>query len=219
MPRPAINDYTFYKIVNINGDVDLCYVGSTCNMKQRRKSHKSDCNNENCKNYNLKLYKTIREYGGWDEFKMIEIGNETQLTKRQAEQIEETYRVQLKANLNTLKCFKTEQEIKEYNKQYRIDNADKINEKAKQYYIDNPDKIKQYRIDNADKMKEYRKQYSIDNVDKLKEYRKQYSIDNPDKKKEKHTCNCGGKYTLVNKSQHLKTKMHQEYIQSLSPNI
>ena len=193
MPRPAINDYTFYKIVNINGDVDLCYVGSTCNMKHRRCSHKSNCNNENSKTYNCKVYQIIREHGGWDEFKMIEIGNETELTKRQAEQIEETYRVELKANLNTIKCFTTEQEIKENTKQYRIDNVDKIKENTKQYRIDNVDKIKQH---------------SIDTVDKIRQH-----------KNTKNTCDCGGKYTLSNKSQHIKTKTHQKYIQSLSPNI
>ena len=193
MPRPAINDYTFYKIVNVNGDVDLCYVGSTCNMKHRRSSHKSLCMNEKHKYYNCKVYKTIREHGGWGEFKMIEIGTAEQLTHVQALQIEETYRVQLKANLNTIKCFTTEQEIKENTKQYRIDNVDKIKEKTKQYRIDNVDKIKQHRIDTVDKIRQH--------------------------KNTKHTCDCGGKYTLSNKSQHIKTKTHQKYIQSLTPDI
>jgi len=105
MPRPAINDYTFYKIVNINGDVDLCYVGSSCNMKQRRIAHKTSCNNVNDGRHNTKLYTTIREHGGWQEFKIIELGYREQLTLTQAHVVEEEYRIGEKANLNTYKCI------------------------------------------------------------------------------------------------------------------
>ena len=63
MPKKTINDYTFYKITNINGDVDLNYIGSTSNMKQRRRAHKSDCYNVNTKRHHLKLYETIRAHG------------------------------------------------------------------------------------------------------------------------------------------------------------
>ena len=140
MPRPEFNDYTFYKIVNINGDVDLCYVGSTCNMKQRRQQHKDTCSNENNKKYNVKLYQTIREHGGFIEFKMIEIGTAEQLTLTQARQIEEEFRVELKANMNTQMCFRPKSKGLEYSRQYRIDNDDKIKEREKQYRIDNYDK-------------------------------------------------------------------------------
>ncbi len=105
MPRPAFNDYIFYKIVNVNGDCDLCYVGSTANWKHRRRSHKYTCNNPNRKGHNLKLYKSIREHGGRDEFKMVEIGRGEQLTLTQAHQKEEEYRVELEANMNTFMCF------------------------------------------------------------------------------------------------------------------
>ena len=114
MPRPEINDYTFYKIVNINGDVELCYVGSSCNMKQRRKSHKFSCNNIKSNRHNLKVYTAIREHGGWDEFKIVEIGYREQLTLIQSHQIEEEYRKELKPTLNTYKCFQTEEDFKIY---------------------------------------------------------------------------------------------------------
>jgi hypothetical protein len=81
----------------------LCWF--TADFNKRRSKHKSDCINENSKVYNSKIYKTIREYGGWTNFKMIEIGKKEQLTKRQAEQIEEEYRVELKANMNGQRCF------------------------------------------------------------------------------------------------------------------
>jgi len=199
MPRPKINDYIFYKIVNVNGDVDLCYVGSTANWKHRASRHKSDCHYENSKIHNCKLYKTIREYGGWDEFKMVEIGRAEQLTKRQAEQKEEEYRIQLNAELNSQRCFRTKEQKKEYKKEYN----------------------KEYYADNDNKLKKYQKEYRADNAnkDKIKEYIKQYYIENKDeinkKRNEKFTCECGGCYTHSKKARHLKTNKHQKYINSI----
>ena len=100
MPKKLINDYIFYKIVCITDDIDLCYVGSTANWKERQREHKSRCNNENDKSYNNKKYQIIRANGGWENFKMIQLGTREQLTKREAEQIEEQYRQELKANMN-----------------------------------------------------------------------------------------------------------------------
>jgi len=113
MPRKEINDYTFYKIVCLDEDLDLCYVGSTSNWKMRGHSHKHHCYNENSKKYNTKLYITIRENGGWDNFKMIQLGQEKQLTLREAEAIEEEYRQQNNANMNGKRCFITEEQKKE----------------------------------------------------------------------------------------------------------
>jgi hypothetical protein len=216
--RSTINDYVFYKIVNINGDCgDLCYVGSTANWSRRLQCHKNDCHNENGKRYNYKLYQTIRANGGWQQFKMIEIGTAEQLTQRQACAIEETYRIALKADMNSQRCFVAETR-KEYEKLYYIDNV----EKFKQYEIDNAEKIKeyhkQYRIDNAEKMKEYSKQHYIDNVEKINEKQKQYYNNNKSKinahKNEKHNCVCGGRYTTCHLSQHSKSKKHQTYIKN-----
>ncbi len=79
--------------------------------------------------------------------------------------------------------------MNEYKKQWYQDNKDKINEKHKQYRIDNADKIKQYRLDNKEQIKE--------------------------KKNQKHNCECGGRYTSTGKSKHLKTKLHQAFIQTI----
>ena len=136
MPRKEINDYIFYKIVCLDNSVDLCYIGSTANWKARNHQHKSNCNNENSKEYNSKKYEIIRTNGGWGNFKMVQIGTREQLTKREAEQIEEEYRQELKANMNMRKIYKTEQEIKEqkklYNQNYYEENKakTKVSEKV-----------------------------------------------------------------------------------------
>ena len=195
--RSKINDYIFYKIVNINGDCDkLCYVGSTANWSRRIQCHKDSCRNKNCKAYNIKLYQTIRANGGWCEFKMVSIGRAEQLTHHQACEIEETYRIALKADLNTVKCFVAGTR-QEYDKQYYIDNNEKLKEQSKQY-----------RIDNKSKINENHKQYRIDNKSKINA-----------RSNEKHNCVCGGKYTRRNLSQHNKSQKHQTYIKNNPINI
>jgi hypothetical protein len=50
---------------------DMVYIGSTEDIIRRLKSHISRCNNSNSPKYNLKVYKYIRENGGFDEWDML----------------------------------------------------------------------------------------------------------------------------------------------------
>lgn len=70
----------------------------------------------------------------------------------------------------------------------------------KEYRQDNTEKRKQYYKDNADKVIQQQKQYKKDNSDKIKE-----------RQKIKFDCECGGKYTNSNISQHQKSKKHKLY--------
>jgi hypothetical protein len=73
MPRKPI-DYSktiIYKLVCKDLNIHNLYVGHTTNMINRRKTHKSDCNNVNSKHYNEKKIKIIRLNGGWDNWSMI----------------------------------------------------------------------------------------------------------------------------------------------------
>jgi hypothetical protein len=162
MPRKQINDYSFYKIVCLDDSVDLCYVGSTANFNARKRNHKNACNNEN---WLFKLYITMRENGGWDNFKMIEIGKREQLTKREAEQIEEDYRQELKANMNGKRCFVSPEQVKEekkiYDKERKQANKEHIAEVWKNYYVEHKEKLskdnKEYYEVNKEKILEKRK--------------------------------------------------------------
>jgi len=68
-----------------------------------------------------------------------------------------------------------------YQKQYYLNNKDKIAARCKQYYLNNKDKRavkhKQYNLNN----KEYRKRYYLNNKDKRAVYDKQKYLDNKDK--------------------------------------
>ena len=134
-------DYSFYKWIHTSKDLtDLCYVGSTANLASRKRDHKSSCNNPNNKSYNNLLYTTMRENGGFDNFKMVILGTAEQITKREAQAIEEEYRLAEKATLNSIRCYTTDkqyyqdnkQELLEYQKQYNQDNKTKIAEQRKQ---------------------------------------------------------------------------------------
>ena len=117
-------------------DYDDCYIGSTTDFNTRKRKHKNDCNNKNSKNYNLKVYKFIREHNGFDswEFEVLEQNeyeNKYLLRDREANFVKI-----LKSTLNSQIPNRTLEDNKEYRKEY-----------DKKYRENNIDKIKQYRED------------------------------------------------------------------------
>ena len=129
-----------------------CYIGSTINLKNRIILHKSALNNKNCKDYNCKKYKFIRENGGFDNFYFEILKNDIDFdNKRQLTKIERYYIEEFKSSLNTEIPHRTDKEKKEYNnrkkqtkkyyKQYYENNKKKINEKRNEYCLKNKEKI------------------------------------------------------------------------------
>ena len=57
-----------YKLYCIDPSIEEIYVGSTINIKDRMYKHKSNCNNANDRKYNYKVYKFIRDNGGWSNW-------------------------------------------------------------------------------------------------------------------------------------------------------
>jgi len=145
---PHYENAVIYKIHSLNPDVKEIYVGSTCDFANRKYKHKKCCNNPNNRSYNLKVYKYIRDNGGWDKFmitpiKMYPCKSKMELHIEERKNIEE-----LNATLNI--CIPT-RTCKEYNKEYNIKNRDKIKINNKKYYEQNKDKKKEYDIKNKDK--------------------------------------------------------------------
>jgi hypothetical protein len=201
MPRTAINysNSCIYKIVCNDLDITECYVGSTTHFTKRKTQHKSACNTENGKKYNINVYQFIRDHGGWDNWSMLEIekyeckdGNELKTRERY-------YIEQLNSRLNKNIPMRTDRE-------WEKDNRDKILERKRLYNKKNRDMINEKnRIYRQNIMvKEQSKQYRINNREKHKEHANQ-----------KHDCECGGKYTTSNKASHLKNKLHQTFIQTI----
>ncbi|SRR5258708_3759533 len=77
-----------------------------------------------------------------------------------------------------IKSPKCKECIKEYIKQYCIENKEDIKAHKKEYYIENKEERKeyekQYRTEHKEEIKEYSKQYNVENKEYINEYRKQY---------------------------------------------
>ena len=130
-------EYTIYKLCSKNDKIKDCYVGSTKNLKMRIRKHKHCCNNTFSDMYNRKVYRFIRDNGGWDNWKFeeLESGNcEDKLSKLK---IERVWIEKLNATLNELIPSRTMKEYYEKNK-------DTIKEYQKEYYEKNKDKFKEY---------------------------------------------------------------------------
>ena len=173
MPKKTITDYTFYKLCSDN--CEEFYIGSTSNFNNRKHEHKGSVNNPNRKNYNTKKACFIRENGGWDSWKMIPIDIKKDLTKREAEMYENELIQKHKPQLNTmLRTYVTEEEKKEYFKEYRERRPKR-----------DPEKGKEYREKNKEYIKEWKAQYQKENKEILAEKKKAYYEKNKERIKAK----------------------------------
>ena len=131
--------------------------------------------------------------------------------KREAEAKERFYYEQLNDNLNGKKPFIDTDEKKdikrEKDKEYRVNNDEKVKARKKEYYENN-------KIEIAEKTKEYRG----NNKDKIKERKQEYYQRNKEKLQETFICECGSVLTFNSKARHLKTKIHLDYINNLETN-
>ena len=230
MPKAAM-DYSktnIYKIVCNDLTIKDCYVGHTTDMTKRKCSHKSRCNSEKNKAHNLKIYKIIRENGGWDNWDMVLVekfpcNDKFEACKRERELYEE-----LDAKMNSTKPYRTHEEakekkkqynkehkedLKEYYKQYREENKAEKAEKMKQYYQEHKSEInekhKKYYQEHKSEKKQYKKKYREENkaeiAEKNKQYRQEHKAEINEKRKEKVECEyCSKRLTKGNMYRHIK---------------
>ena len=243
MPRKPI-DYSnthFYKIVCKDTSIKECYIGHTTDFNRRKSEHKKHCYMENDKHYNLKLYKFIRENGGWENWEMVSIKAEGCENTLDAKRKEREYIEQIHPSLNLNIPSRTNQEyyndnhgkILEYGKKYYIDNKPRIdernkayNEKYKEYF---QAKHKQYREENKEEKKITDKEYYEKHKDEICERIRQQRKDDPEKFKERdkqayqrkksmrqrpYECVCGVICKFSSRLSHFQSLKHQQYIQS-----
>jgi hypothetical protein len=192
MPKIPI-DYSktiIYKIVCNDLNVKDCYVGHTTDMTKRKWGHKSVCNNEKNKGHNHKIYKIIRENGGWDNWNMLLVEKFPCKDKYDACKREREVYEEIDAKMNTVRPYLTQEEIKQYHKQY-----------DKQYYQINKEykkeKFKEYNKANKQKISAYKKKYREVNKQKISE-----------RNKEKIECLCGSIVRRSDIAQHKRTAKH-----------
>lgn len=100
------------------------YIGRTINFESRRRQHVYSCNNPNDKYYNKKLYTTMREYGGIDNWTMEVIDSfyankmrreaDKREDKREADNREQEWIDKLRPSLQMLNPVRKEK-IQEFN--------------------------------------------------------------------------------------------------------
>tara|TARA_R110001592_G_scaffold342860_1_gene632919 strand:- start:248 stop:694 length:447 start_codon:yes stop_codon:yes gene_type:complete len=122
-----------YKIICKDKSITDMYIGSTVNFRGRGWGHKTCCNNPNCNSYNYKVYKFIRDNGGWDNWQMIKICDVKCLDKYDLRKKEGEYIRSLKPTLNKNIAGRS------------------IKDSQKTYYIKNKNKKKAYDLKNRDK--------------------------------------------------------------------
>jgi hypothetical protein len=198
MPKKEITDYVIYKIICNDENIKDCYIGSTSNFKVRKWNHKTICNSDTNKMSKFKIYETIRNNGGWNNWSMLPIAEYKEISVIQARIKEEEQRVLLNASMNSRAAFRTEEELRQienerkkinrqkeevkikeqkYSELYRESNKDIINERQKERYKLNDDEWKQNRNETVKKRRQlnkevynaYQREYYKKRQEKLKQ--------------------------------------------------
>ncbi len=183
-------NYIIYKII-CNELPEYIYVGSTKAFRQRKKNHKERSLSEN-----NKLYNTIRENGGWDnwEMKYLEECDNNIDTFIKAKIKEEEWRVKLNANLNTNVCFSSEEHKKEKKKEADIKYREKNKEIIKE-------RLNKWKEENKERYRECKHNHDIKNKEKIEEKRSQKVI-----------CDCGCEVRKDCLTRHKKSNKHLNLI-------
>ena len=201
MPRTPI-DYSktvIYGIFPNSGSSDV-YIGHTTDFKHRKQGHKQSCNNPSVKNYNLKVYKTIRENGGWDNYTMRLIEEYPCSSHNEAAAREFYYFQIYSATLNCAVPNRTKNE-------WYYDNQEHCREQGRTRYIN-----------NTEQHKELCKKYVSLNSEKIKAYKKEYYESHKTEtlkiQKEKTICECGISCNRGSLIKHTKTEKHAKLMES-----
>lgn len=98
-----------YKLYNTNtGDF---YIGSTYEPSKRWDDHRYNTGAVYNKKYNYKLYRTIRETGGWHIWKQQIIDSYYEITKEDLKDIEQQYILQLRPTCNSVNAKNNKDEL------------------------------------------------------------------------------------------------------------
>lgn len=144
---PDYSKTVIYKIQHKDNQ-ELVYVGSTTNYYIREIHHKSLSTKKS-----QKVYKMIRENGGWDCFMMTKVKDFPCNTKQEAQLEEDRVMLNLEACMNTYRPSRSrlqyyndnKQSILEMRKHHYDENRERILQIRKQHYIDNKSRILQSR--------------------------------------------------------------------------
>ena len=90
-----------YKISKV-GNTGI-YIGSTQDLNSRHAGHMRNCNNSSTREHNYKLYKHIRENGGWDSWNFEIIETRFNITTDELGDLEHDLQIKHNHNLGTIR--------------------------------------------------------------------------------------------------------------------
>ena len=132
-------DVWIYKLICKDDSISDCYVGSTTNVHRRRGQHKSCCSSINSPKHNLKVYKFIREHGGWENWDLVVIEQIRWESKADKLLAERTAMECIGATLNVEVPGRSH---KETTAAWRAENKDRIRKRGVAYRAENKDRIR-----------------------------------------------------------------------------
>jgi hypothetical protein len=185
------NNGKIYKLVS--NHTDNIYIGSTCKDRlcQRLARHKGNYKDwlKTGKNYTTSY--ELFKLGDVEIILLESVNCETkeQLLKKEREYIDRYKDI----NVNKAIPITTNEEKKEWNKQYFQKNKEKITVRTYEYRANNKEQDKQY----------HKKYYENNKVSIL------------EKDKQKYVCECGSTIRIRIKARHIKTLKHQAYLNTL----
>tara|TARA_B100000579_G_scaffold226464_1_gene185439 strand:- start:1570 stop:2184 length:615 start_codon:yes stop_codon:yes gene_type:complete len=188
-------------------DCTSYYIGSYGENEKRYIGHKSDCNNPKSLLYNIKLYKTIRENGGWDNWDMIIIHSQKYKTKKESK-IKEQYFIDIfEPDLNMIRAYNSPELKKELDKK----KSKKRREKNSEFFKTTHKCACGGNYTYQNKSRHINSKQHKDWEKNIEEYsKKQESI-----KLKKTKCSCGGEFNPIKGglSRHLRTKLHKAWME------
>tara|TARA_R110000764_G_C10722402_1_gene348276 strand:- start:74 stop:487 length:414 start_codon:yes stop_codon:yes gene_type:complete len=125
-----------YRIECLDTSIKEFYIGSTANLKERIRTHKSSCNNSNSKDYNSYVYKFIRGNGGWNNWRFDVELLTTGMEEKDRKELEQNYLDCLHPDLNSNNAKGLDMEKKkEYDNAYHKENKEKRNASRREKYM------------------------------------------------------------------------------------
>ena len=105
IPDKDYSNTIVYKITCKDPSIQDVYVGHTVNFVQRKKAHQLSCMNSKYPNHNCKVYKVMRNNGGWDNWNMDIVAFYKCNDLNEARQKEQEHFVALNATMNSVEPF------------------------------------------------------------------------------------------------------------------
>jgi hypothetical protein len=191
MPKTSINyqNTIIYKIVCNDLNIKYCYVGHTTSFAKRKSLHKRCVENENNAGHKFKVYQTIKENGGWDNWTMVEIEKCPCETFEEARKRERHWYDELNASLNERKPYLSPIEKENNHKVHYENNKDLILLRTKEWKLNNKEKVQEshsnYNLKNREQINQRNREYKHLHKKEEYEYHKAYKEQNKERLRER----------------------------------